>query len=210
MLIFVREVAKKGSYRRAIYACPCCGVEKERTIAKTMPAQCIKCFNANKPRTGFKVTKLYNVWVAFRQRCTNPNNKGYKNYGARGVSVCKEWDSFPVFEEWAYANGYVEDAELSIDREDNDGDYTPDNCRWVDRYTQNVNRRSPNVTNGKLKGAYKRKRKRKGKDQWFSNITIHGTTVHLGTASSEEGAARLYDKYIIDNNLPHTTNFEQL
>ena len=74
-------------------------------------------------------------------RCYNPNAQQYPNYGGRGISVCPEWvESYVAFYDWAHASGYADD--LTLDREDNDGDYTPDNCRWVDWKTQQRNRRS--------------------------------------------------------------------
>jgi len=64
------------------------------------------------------------------------------NYGGRGIKICDEWDSYEAFRDWSLANGYEEG--LSIDRIDNDGNYEPSNCRWVDAKTQGNNRRSNN------------------------------------------------------------------
>lgn len=66
-----------------------------------------------------------------RERCSNPNRKEWHNYGGRGISVCGEWEDFVVFRDWAQENGYADD--LDLDRIDNDGDYEPENCRWVTR-----------------------------------------------------------------------------
>ena len=86
-------------------------------------------------------TKLYKVWKGMRQRCLNPNKKNYKNYGGRGITMCKEWlDNFEVFEKWAYESGYSDG--LSIDRIDNDGNYEPSNCRWTTPFVQANNRRT--------------------------------------------------------------------
>lgn len=90
---------------------------------------------------GLSKDKFYQVWNGIKQRCYNPNNKNYKNYGGRGITVCKEWsDSFQAFYDWAINNGYKDG--LQIDRIDVDGNYEPNNCRWVDRFTNNNNRRN--------------------------------------------------------------------
>ena len=85
-------------------------------------------------------TKLYKNLDSIKQRCYNKKNKSYKNYGGRGICVCESWlGSYKEFYDWAVENGYSE--ELSIDRIDNDGDYSPTNCRWVSRKVQNRNKR---------------------------------------------------------------------
>ena len=85
-------------------------------------------------------TRLYRIWNGMKTRCYRPCYSGYSNYGGRGISVCEEWyGDFEVFEKWALANGYTEN--LTIDRIDNDGDYCPNNCRWVTRSQQNSNKR---------------------------------------------------------------------
>lgn len=92
---------------------------------------------AKKPKT-----KLYRVWSTMKERCYNPNHIKYKNYGARGITICDEWkNSFKAFRDWAYANGYEEG--LSIDRIDNNKNYEPSNCRWA-TMTQQANNKSTN------------------------------------------------------------------
>lgn len=94
-------------------------------------------------------THLYEVWKSLRQRCNNPKHASYYNYGGRGIAVCDEWNkSFQAFYDWSYANGYStenqkdEKLKLTIDRINNDGNYEPSNCRWVDRKTQARNMRT--------------------------------------------------------------------
>ena len=84
-------------------------------------------------------SKLYGVWRSMRNRCTNPNNKDFSDYGARGISVRSEWQNFSTFHAWALANGYAEG--LTLDRTNNDEGYEPANCRWVTRKEQAQNRR---------------------------------------------------------------------
>ena len=84
--------------------------------------------------------RIYNIWKKMNQRCININCQEYKNYGGRGISVCSQWTIFDNFRTWALNNNYCND--LMLDRKDNNGNYEPDNCRWVDRLVQNNNQRS--------------------------------------------------------------------
>ena len=85
-------------------------------------------------------TKLYEVWKTMKQRCYNPNNKSYKNYGGRGISICDEWkNNFMSFYNWSIENNYKEG--LSIDRINVNGNYEPSNCRWTTRVVQQNNTR---------------------------------------------------------------------
>lgn len=86
------------------------------------------------------ITPIYRVWYQMRNRCKAPGNPQYKDYGGRGISICSEWDDYPTFERWALANGYK--PGLVFDREDNNGNYTPENCRWVTHSVSSTNRRS--------------------------------------------------------------------
>lgn len=85
--------------------------------------------------------RLYSVWNAIKQRCTNKKSRSYPNYGGRGIKMDKEWaDNYESFYNWAMRSGYKKD--LQIDRIDYDGDYCESNCRFVDKVTQANNKRN--------------------------------------------------------------------
>lgn len=79
---------------------------------------------------GLSEHRLYTIYHSMLQRCYNSNAERYEYYGGKGIKICDEWlDNFINFYNWAMSNGY--DEGLSIDREDSDKDYCPDNCRWL-------------------------------------------------------------------------------
>lgn len=138
--------SSNNKVRFGIYSCHCGSLFKARTpdINRGHTKSC-GCLKDKLDSAGFIKTKLYYVFHAMLQRCQNSSNKDYKYYGARGIKVCDEWkQSFKVFRTWAKENGYSEG--LTIDREDNDLGYSPDNCRWVSRAVQNESRRKPKHT----------------------------------------------------------------
>ena len=84
--------------------------------------------------------RLYSIWAGMKYRCFNPKGKSFKDYGGRGISVCKQWLQFENFRDWALKTGYQDD--LEIDRINNDGNYEPNNCRWATRSQNQSNRRN--------------------------------------------------------------------
>lgn len=92
---------------------------------------------------GLRNDAIYGILDGMKKRCYSVNHKNYKHYGARGITIHQEWlESSASFFSWAKENGYREG--LQIDRIDNDKGYSPDNCRWVNRICNNINRRASN------------------------------------------------------------------
>lgn len=124
--------------------CLCeCGESKKITLTRLMSGRAKGCGCGRIGRSiihGASKTKLYQVYRSMLQRCYDSNCKPYKNYGGRGITVCDEWrESFIPFRAWALGSGYR--VGIDIDRENNDGNYEPDNCRWVSRVESVLNRR---------------------------------------------------------------------
>lgn len=84
---------------------------------------------------GMTDTRLYNIWLNMKERCKSKTNK---YYGQKGISVCKEWEKFPPFAEWALSHGYTDD--MTIERVDVNGNYEPQNCKWITAKNQYLNR----------------------------------------------------------------------
>lgn len=100
---------------------------------------------ARKTALGESNTRLYKVWKSMKRRCYGKNYDYYNSYGGRGVSVCEAWQNYITFRNWALAHGYDESAEkgkCTLDRIDVNGNYDPDNCRFITMKEQADNRRT--------------------------------------------------------------------
>lgn len=128
----IRIIPGKNLRTKRSRSCGC----MQREVARESRIQS----NKERAKHGYRKTRLYNIWSGMKQRCLNPNDPGYKDYGSRGITICDEWKEFPKFKDWALNNGYADN--LSIDRIEVDKGYSPDNCRWATPKTQNNNKRN--------------------------------------------------------------------
>ena len=150
---------------------------------------------------GLRNTRLYNVWAKMKDRCYNKNLPAYKLYGERGIKMCEEWEkSFESFYDWAMSNGYNDTAkkyECTIDRIDNNGNYCPENCRWVDTSIQQRNKRIQKNNNSGYKGIYFSKTENKYRAQ----IGFNKKQITIGRFDSIKQALEARNNYIKENKL---------
>ena len=150
-LTVIEYVGQKN--KRTMWRCRCdCGNEvivdtNSLKSGNTTACGCRQYLGWGQNRThGMSKTRIYNEWQGMKRRCLNEKDIYYRNYGGRGITVCDAWiaeDGFENFYDWSMSNGYADN--LTIDRIDNNKGYSPDNCRWSDRFTQMNNQRGNRI-----------------------------------------------------------------
>ncbi len=141
----LRRTENQG--KQTMWLCRCdCGTLRAVAGAHLKDGSSVSCgcykVEASKERAtkhGHWGCKLHYIWLGMRQRCSNPKNQAFQNYGGRGITICSEWDEFSNFESWALSHGYVEG--LTIERRNVNGNYCPENCCWIPRCEQGKNTR---------------------------------------------------------------------
>lgn len=137
VVVFVPKSIHKKDHAHWLCKCDCGNykVADSDGLRKFRIRSC-GCLYAN--RSGESHTRIYKTWNDMCLRCSNPKISRYSRYGGRGIKVCDEWKDFFVFKEWAMSNGYKDN--LTIDRENGNGNYEPGNCRWLTKTENNKNK----------------------------------------------------------------------
>ena len=138
------EIVGRNDKDRMIAKCRCdCGNECIKEIHEVCADKVGSCGCSRQLYKGIKLRtkeRLYGIWFGIRERCYNPKEPGYHNYGGRGITVCEEWkNDYSTFRTWALSNGYADD--LTIDRINVNGNYEPSNCKWATWVEQCNNKR---------------------------------------------------------------------
>lgn len=147
-------------------------------------------FTVKAERHGLSKLPEYRVWAGMHKRCSNPNDRSYKDYGARGIKVDTRWRLFSVFLD---DMGRRPSGRHSIDRIDPDSDYSPTNCRWILIEQQMFNRRVRSHTS-KFNGVIKQA----DCERWRASITYQYNRIYIGLFESEVEAAWMRDQYALE------------
>jgi len=168
------SIVGRDKWKNIIWKCKCdCGnfVERPITLLKKGHTKSCGCLRKEKfhkliYKHGLRRTKIYRVWASMIQRCNNLKGTGYKNYGGRGIKIYEKWTNFKFFFK-DMGEGYKEN--LEIDRINNNGNYEPNNCRWITK--------KENLNNKRTNHLIKYKNKTKNLKQWSEELGIKYTTL---------------------------------
>ena len=195
-----RKEGKVGAYRYGLFECQYCNKEFEaqsNNIKHGLKSCGCQRKGINKTH-GLESNKFYHTWYAMVKRCNNLKSKDYKDYGARGITVCEEWLDIRNFTEWCNST-YPKLEGYTLDRINNDKGYSPENCTWSDKTAQVLNRRiMKNNKSGYVGVIWHIRDKR-----WVVNIRISKKLINLGSFKDKIEAVLARDNYIIENGLPH-------
>lgn len=190
------ECVGKDKHGWYLMKCKCdCGNESIVNIHRLRNNHTKSC-GCNVKSRGFRNNKLRKSYLDMINRCSNPKCSHYLEYGERGISICDEWKvNWESFKNWALKNGYVEG--LTLDRIDVNGNYEPDNCRWVNMHVQAANKRISRNNRSKYCGVGQRT----DNGKWRARIRLDYRLITLGCYATKKEAVEARNRFIIENNL---------
>lgn len=202
-LLHVEELSeRRGPRKNTYYKCTCaCG--NTTTVrgsnlksGGTKSCGCLKKKPHTSKKHGLSNHPTYGIWQNMKNRCYNENAKSYKDYGAKGITVCDEWmGSVLSFHRWAIDNKW--EAHLQIDRKDNNGPYCPDNCHFVTKGVTLFNKGIYSSSKTGHTGVCPRG------EEYLVYVSINGKNKYIGIALYIAVAVAMRNKYISDNGLPN-------
>ena len=187
------------------YNCVCdCGKntivsQAHLSSGHTKSCGCLALENIKKSsfKHGLIDTRLYSIFTNMKTRCYNKNNYKYNRYGGRGIIICEDWlNNFELFYNWAMLNGYKDN--LTIDRIDCDGNYCPENCRWVSVSKNSKNKKNFIISEKQaeeIRGRKNEKIRDLAKEYHCSPSTIWQIRKYLTHLEEENGSAKALKNY---------------
>lgn len=188
----VMNTTGKDKHGRYLWKCKCvCGNEKTIAtyILKSGHTKSCGCFrkevtSERAKKHGKRHSAEYEIWCGIMQRCTNPNHIAYKNYGGRNITICDRWKDFSLFIE---DMGERPTPSHSVERNENEKGYTPENCRWATREEQARNTRIRKSNTSGVQGV----NWHKSSGKWDVRISYKGKRISLGSYTSLEEATKI-------------------
>lgn len=143
-LTILKRLEKEEGQKQYKFLCECeCGNFHTSTLGHLKDGHVNSCSNCNRIYSKHEFhRKIYKRWYDMISRCEKETDKSFKNYGGRGIKVCNEWKDYITFRDWCLKNGFKE--ELELDRINVDGNYCPENCRFVTK-KENANNTTRNI-----------------------------------------------------------------